>query len=115
MEISMEKNIEEILKTEYSTRFDEIRKNMMIVSYFKYGSMKENYEKFKCMDALGNIEKRIQKYKETGNTEFLADVANFAMIEFMYPSIAGAKYTPTDNGACDVVGFGINEIRNFDK
>ena len=65
MEISMEKNIEEILKTEYSTRFDEIRKNMMIVSYFKYGSMKENYEKFKCMDALGNIEKRIQKYKET--------------------------------------------------
>lgn len=98
-----------ILKTEYSERFDEIRKNMMVVSYFKYGAMQENYEKFKCMDALGNIEKRLAKYRETGNTEFLADIANFAMIEFMYPSI------PTDNGACEIAGFSINEIRNFDK
>lgn len=30
---------EKILKTEYSNRFDEIRKNMMIQSYFKYGAM----------------------------------------------------------------------------
>ena len=111
----MEKDIEKILATEYSEKFDEIRKNMMVVSYFKYGPMKENYEKFKRMDALGNIEKRIEKYKETGNTEFLADVANFAMIEFMYPSIEGAKYVPTDHGSCEVVGFSINEIRNFDK
>jgi hypothetical protein len=111
----MSKSIEDILKTEYSERFDKIRKDMMIMSYYKYGSMKDNYDKFKCMDALGNIEKRIQKYKETGNTEFLADVANFAMIEFMYPSIDGAKYAPTDSGACDIAGFGINEVRNFDK
>lgn len=111
----MDKDFEQILKTEYSDRFDQIRKNMMVMSYFKYGLMKDNYDKFKCMDALGNIEKRIAKYKETGNTEFLADAANFAMIEFMYPSIPGAKYTPTDSGACDVAGFGINEVRNFDK
>lgn len=111
----MSKEIEAILKTEYSERFDEIRKNMMVVSYFKYGPMRENYGKFKCMDALENIEKRIAKYKETGNTEFLADVANFAMIEFMYPSVEGAKYTPTDSGACEIAGFSINEIREFDK
>lgn len=111
----MSKPIEDILKTEYLERFDEIRKNMIVMSYYKYGSIKENYDKFKCMDALGNIEKRIRKYKETGNTEFLADVANFAMIEFMYPSIDGAKYVPTDSGACDIAGFSVNEIRNFDK
>lgn len=111
----MSKSIEDILKTEYSERFDKIRKDMMIMSYYKYGPMNENYDKFKCMDALGNIEKRIKKYKETGNTEFLADVANFAMIEFMYPSIEGARYTPTNSGACDIAGFGINEVRNFDK
>ena len=111
----MDKNFEEILKTEYSSRFDDIRKNMMIASFFKYGPMKDNYDNFKCMNALGNIEKRIAKYKETGNTEFLADAANFAMIEFMYPSIEGAKYTPTESGSCDIAGFSINEIRNFDK
>ena len=58
----MDKDFEQILKTEYSERFDQIRKNMMVMSYFKYGPMKDNYDKFKCMDALGNIEKRIVKY-----------------------------------------------------
>lgn len=53
------KDIQQILKTEYSEKFDEIRKNMMVVSYFKYGAMRENYEKFKCMDAVGNIKKRL--------------------------------------------------------
>lgn len=42
----MEKKIEDILSTEYSTHFDDIRKNMMVVSYYKYGAMRDNYEKF---------------------------------------------------------------------
>ena len=67
------------------------------------------------MNAIENIRKRLDKYIETGNTEFLADVANFAMLEFMHPSIEGAKYQPTDSENCDVVGFSINEIRNFNK
>lgn len=111
----MEKDFEKILKTEYSQKFDDIRKNMMVVSYYKYGPLRDNYGKYKCMDAVGNMKKRLEKYLETGNTEFLADVANFAMIEFMNPSIPGATYKPTDSGACDIVGFSINEIRNFEK
>ena len=104
------KSYEDVLKTEYSERFDQIRKDMMVMSFYKYGPVKKNYESYQCMDAVGNIEKRLAKYKETGNTEFLADIANFAMIEFMYPSIAGAMYTPTDSGSCETVGFGINEV-----
>lgn len=111
-DFTLSKITSEILSTEYSERFDNIHKDMMIMSYYKYGSLKENYQKFKCMDAVGNIKKRLEKYMETGNTEFLADVANFAMIEFMYPSVEGAKYTPTDSGACETVGFGVNEVRN---
>lgn len=109
------KDTDKILKTEYSERFDDIRKKAMINSYYKYGPASDNYGTYRCMDALGNIEKRLQKYRETGNTEFLADLANFAMLEFMYPSIEGAKYTPTTTDACEIVGFSINEIRNFDK
>lgn len=111
----MSKSFEEILKTEYSNKFDEIRKNMMVVSYYKYGPLKDNYGTYKCMNAIENLKIRLQKYLDTGNTEFLADVANFAMLEFMNPSIEGAKYTPTDSGACEISGFSINEIRNFDK
>lgn len=108
-------DIKKILSTEYSERFDEIRKNMMIVSYYKYGPLKDNYGTYKCMNAIENLRIRLQKYLDTGNTEYLADVANFAMLEFMNPSIEGAKYKPTDNPDCEISGFSINEIRNFDK
>lgn len=180
----MEKDFNKVLATEYSKRFDDIRyqrmprsdksmefdrirQNMMVVSYYKYGPLKDNYGKYKCIDALGSMKKRLDKYQETGNTEFLADVANFAMIEFMNPSVpkalgftsitcddftalgmmrhaielyktcgdigilvtianmaaeefisperAGAYYQPTDNGACEIDGFSINEIRDFDR
>lgn len=106
-------DIKNILSTEYSERFDEIRKNMMIVSYYKYGPLKDNYGTYKCMNAIENLKIRLQKYLDTGNTEYLADVANFAMLEFMNPSIEGAKYKPTDNPDCEISGFSINEIRNF--
>jgi hypothetical protein len=55
-----------------------------------------------------------QKYKETGNTEFLADVANFAMIEFMFPQHEKKNYKPTDSGACETAGFGVNEIKGWE-
>lgn len=116
MEKQDKKDREEILKTEYSERFDEIRKNAMETSYHKYGPVKDNYENYKCMDALGSMEKRIAKYKETKNTEYLADAANFLMIEFMYPSIPGARYMPTGSGgACELSGFPIKEIREHGK
>lgn len=99
-----------ILKTEYSTAFDEHRKKAMINSYYKYGPLKKNYGEYKCMNALRNIELRLQKYRETGNTEFLVDVANFAMLEFMHPSIEGAKFVPTSTDACEVAGFGVNQL-----
>lgn len=108
-------DINSILSTEYSERFDNIRKNMMIMSYYKYGPLKDNYGNYKCMNAIENLKIRLQKYLDTGNTEYLADVANFAMLEFMHPSIEGARYKPTDNSDCEISGFSINEIRNFDK
>lgn len=106
--------IEDILKTEYSENFDNIRKNMMCLSFYKYGAMADNYKKEKTIDAIGSLKKRLAKYEETGNTEFLADIANFAMIEFMYPQHPKAHYKPTDSGACDIDGFGVNEVKNYD-
>lgn len=113
--LAMKEYKQKILKTEYSEKFDEIRQNMMIMSYYKYGPLKDNYGNYKCMNAIENLKIRLQKYIDTGNTEYLADVANFAMIEFMNPQIEGACYKPTDNPDCELSGFSINEIRNFDK
>ena len=51
---------------------------------------------------------RTMRKHEFGNTKFLADVENFAIIEFMYPSINEAKHTPIDINTCDIIDFSIN-------
>lgn len=101
---------DEILSTEYSDRFDEIRKMMMVASYYKYGPLKDNYSTHKTINCIDSLEKRLKKYKETGNTEFLCDIANFAMIEFMSPQHEKAHYKPTDSGTCKISGMGVREI-----
>lgn len=107
-------NFDEILKTEYSEHFDELRKNAMVMSHFKYGFIREN-AKSRCVDYIRTLEKRLQAYKDTGNTEFLADIANFAMIEFMYPQHPGAHYTPTDSSESPgIIGMSTQEIRDYD-
>lgn len=87
---------EEILKSEYSIEFDNLRKKMMVTSFYKYGTVKENaYSGME--DFVKSLEIRFEKFKQTKNTEFLADVANLCMMIFMYPEPFGCHYRPTDS------------------
>jgi hypothetical protein len=81
--------------TEFNEDFVQGMRDRCAVSFHKYGPVAvamENGADF--MAALG---KRLEKYKETGNTEWLMDVANYAMFEFMYPSHPQAHFRATDD------------------
>jgi len=67
----------------------------MCLSREKYGAVKDGYPE--KVDAIGSLKVRLQKYEETGNTEYLMDVGNFAMIEFMLPRHPKAHYKATDS------------------
>jgi len=69
--------------------------NRMSVSYYKYGPAAEGYPH--RVSALASLEERINAYVATLNKEYLIDVANFAMLEFMHPSLKGAHFSPTDS------------------
>lgn len=185
-ESSVDKEFESILKTEYScnfdsrrrdalpddlkdsynNEFDDKRKKAMVTSYYKYGKLSENANN-EAYDFFESLKLRLQKAKETKNTEFLVDIANFCMMMCMYHSREwvtnklhtpmsnnnylehlefcieaaertknleylvdasnccmllfsnppkGWTYTSTDSeDSCGIVGYSINEIRNFDK
>ena len=66
----------DILKTDYSEAFDEKRKHLIEQSYYKYGQARRNFATGN-VDAVGCIEKCLAKFKETGNTEYLCDLANY--------------------------------------
>lgn len=82
-------------ETEFSFDFAQGMADRMAVSFHKYGKVADAVP-WK-IDALGSAHKRIQKYLDTKNTEWLVDAANFIMMEFMHPSLEGAHFRPTDS------------------
>jgi len=82
--------------TEYSNRFIERMKQAMIVSYHKYGPFRKAYPH--KINAIACLEARLRLYKQTGNADYLIDIANFAMIEFMLPAHTNHHDSPTDGG-----------------
>ncbi len=99
-------------ETEYSEEFDKLRKNRIAVSLHKYGSAKINYGE-RLVSAIGSLKKCLQKYEETGNTEYLCDLANYAMFEYMYPQHNNAYFKTTDSSeSAGIDGMSIKEIQD---
>lgn len=97
-----------VLDKEYSKRFDELRKNRVEVSFYKYGPAKINFGD-RLVDAIGSCKLCMEKYEKTKNTEYLLDAANYLMFEFMYPQLDGAFFKPTDSkDSAGTVGTPIN-------
>ena len=104
--------IDQIKATECNKAFVEKMDASMIVSYYKYGPLKENYGRATApVSALKNLEARLKLFKETGNKEYLIDIANFARIEFQF----GAGYYDPSDETDKLVGIPINEIKNYNK
>lgn len=99
-----------ILQNEYSIEFDKLRQNRVAVSYHKYGAAKKNFGEGR-VDAIGSLELCLDKFKKTGNTEYLLDVANYAMFRYMYP-MPNEYFKATDSkDSAGTVGTPINMER----
>lgn len=102
----MPKEFEDILRKDFSDSFIGKMKRAIITSHYKYGWMHKTYPEL--AQAVKCIRERLDLYEKTHNTEYLVDVANFAMIEFMYPSYPDSKYTPQDSGSSPGLAGGIS-------
>lgn len=101
------------LSKEYSEHFDELRKNRVQTSYYKYGSAKKNFSTGN-VNALETMKLCVEKYKETGNTEFLVDAGNYLMFEFMYPQHEKAHFRATDSSdSAGIVGISEKEMERY--
>lgn len=101
------------MKKEYSERFDELRKNRVEVSYHKYGEAKKNFQSGN-VQAIPTMQKCINRYNETGNTEYLVDAANYLMFEFMYPQHPKAHFRATDSKeSAGIVGISVKEMERY--
>ena len=85
---------------EWDYDFWKLMCNRMETSSFKYGSVKPKFRNGGWYDMIKNMQYRIKCYEKTGNTEYLVDVANFAMIEWM--AMRG-QFIATDNDPLSVI------------
>jgi len=92
----MNGDITTIEKTETSLKFWQRMKRSMVNSFHKYGAVAQAYPH--KVKAIASLKKRLDLYEQTGNADYLIDVANFAMIEFMRPAHAQFHDKPTDGG-----------------
>ncbi len=64
--------------------------NRMAMSHFKYGNMSDNFPDNAI--AADGVRKRMEMYRESGNTENCLDAANYAIIEHLFPSHKKAHF-----------------------
>ncbi|MCQ2059771.1 MAG: hypothetical protein MJY71_08110 [Bacteroidaceae bacterium] len=97
----------DVLKHEYSEQFDNERKHRVEVSFYKYGSARDNFASGR-VDALATAELCIDAFKHDHNLEHIVDAANYLMFRYKYP-LDGDFFKPTDSsGSVGTVGTPIN-------
>lgn len=73
-------SIQELQLSEWSYDFEKLMRNRLIMGAFRYGKLhakgKPQY------DRIESCIKRLRRYQETGNKEYLVDTANLCLMEF---------------------------------
>lgn len=104
---------EDILKRDFSDEFVNKMRNAIELSHYKYGWMSNTYPEL--AQAVKCIQERLDLYNKTHNTEYLVDIANFAMIEYKHPSYEDARYTPSDSDKSPGLAGGISYKELMEK
>ena len=73
-------SIYNLQQTEWSPEFEQLMRNRLIMGALRYGLLHDKNKP--TYDRMASIKKRADKYAETGNLEFLVDMANLCLLEF---------------------------------
>lgn len=74
------RTLDDLARTEWSPQFERLMRNRLVMGALRYGLMHAPGKK--QWDRPAGIRKRLRQYEETGNLEYLVDVANLALLEF---------------------------------
>lgn len=90
-------DIDELAKSQMSSRFVQLMTNRMVLGTLRYGRWQDNKNNGVKYDRVGSIRKRLDLFEKTGNSEYLVDIANFAMIEFEVSDHPNLHFAPKDD------------------
>jgi hypothetical protein len=86
----------ELQQSEWSAEFEKLMRNRLILGALRYGKIKA--EGKPQYDRVSSMIKRLSRYQESGNKEFLVDVANICLLEFVECSHPKQHFHAIDDG-----------------
>lgn len=89
-------SLDQIYKSQWNSWFESMMRNRLAMGAFRYGLFgskdKGNY------DNIGSAIRRLKKYEETGNVEYLIDSANLCMVEYVEGRHPNKHFSSVDDG-----------------
>jgi hypothetical protein len=93
--ITIFKDVKELEKTEWSLKFEKYMRRRLVMGALRYGKINgKGKPKYDYVDA---IIRRAELYRETGNQEYLVDVANCCLVEFEQAGHPKAHFSSIDD------------------
>lgn len=71
-----------LTKTEWSPQFEKLMRNRLIMGAMRYGKLKDKRKHPGKWNLVGAIKSKIKLWHQTGNDEYLVDIANYCLLEF---------------------------------
>lgn len=95
-EIKLLPDLKTIMKSQWSEEFERYMRNRLVMGAFRYGLIEQ--DESKNYNHISSVRKRLDKYEETGNLEYLVDIANLMMLEFLHSTHPDKHFKATDDG-----------------
>ena len=89
-------DLKEMRKSQWSFTFEKLMRNRLIMGALRYGRMNQSGKP--QYNVIPSMIKRLHQYEETGNTEFLVDVANLCLLEFEEGHHKKKHFSSIDDG-----------------
>lgn len=97
-EIIPKPSLEELRKHQWSDSFEKGMRDRLVMGAIRYETLQDKAIKGNTYKILEAIHHRTDLYASTGNQEYLFDIANFCLIEFVAPTHPAPHLSPTDDG-----------------
>lgn len=89
-------SLDELRVSEWSDEFEHLMRLRLLMGRFRYSRIRDPSRP--GFDAVASALRRLERYRETGNLEFLVDVANLCLVEFETSAHPLKHFEATDDG-----------------
>lgn len=89
-------SIDELRMTEWAPEFERLMRNRLVVGGMRYARFNDPRKGWPHRDNWAWLVKKLELYEQTGNAEYLVDIANYAMVLWRYPQHPNHHFAATD-------------------